>query len=37
MTEKQVLGFDPTSRLEHVGNEQAKRVQNCKHRISMMR
>jgi hypothetical protein len=32
MTEKQVFGLKPTSRLEQVGDEHSERVQDCKHR-----
>jgi hypothetical protein len=32
MTEKQILGFEPASRLEHVGYKHSERVQDCKHR-----
>jgi len=32
MTKEKVLGFKPPSRLEHVGDEHSKRVQNRKHR-----
>jgi hypothetical protein len=32
MTEKQVLGFKPPPRLEQVGDEHSKRVQDYKHR-----
>jgi hypothetical protein len=32
MTEKQVFGLKPTSRLEPVGDEHSERVQDCKHR-----
>ena len=31
MTEKQVLGFEPASRLEHVGGEHSERAQDRKH------
>jgi hypothetical protein len=31
MTEKQVLGFEPASRREHVGDEHSERVQDRKH------
>jgi hypothetical protein len=31
MTEKQVLGFELTSRLEHVGDEHHKQVRDHKH------
>jgi hypothetical protein len=33
MTEKQILGFKPTSRLEQVGDEHSERVQDRKHRF----
>jgi hypothetical protein len=32
MTEKQVFGLKPTSRLEQVGDEHSEQVQDCKHR-----
>jgi hypothetical protein len=32
MTEKQVLGFKPASRLEDVGDEHHEQVQDGKHR-----
>jgi hypothetical protein len=32
MTEKQVLGFEPASRLEDVGDEHHEQVQDGKHR-----
>jgi hypothetical protein len=32
MAEKQILGFKPASRPEHVGDEHSERVQDCKHR-----
>jgi hypothetical protein len=32
MPEKQILGFKPAARLEQVGNEHSKRVQDGKHR-----
>jgi hypothetical protein len=32
MTEKQVLGFKPASRLEQVGDEHSERVEDCEHR-----
>ena len=32
MTEKQILGFQPASRLEHVGDEHSEPMQNHKHR-----
>jgi hypothetical protein len=32
MTEKQVLGFEPASRLEYVGDEHHEQVQDRKHR-----
>src|ERR1700693_5514447 len=32
MTEKQILGFEPASRLEHVGDEHSELVQDHKHR-----
>jgi hypothetical protein len=32
MTEKQVLGFEPASRLEHGGDEHSERMQDHKHR-----
>src|SRR5208282_2317174 len=32
MTEKQVLGFEPASRLEYVGDENYKLIQDRKHR-----
>jgi hypothetical protein len=32
MTEKQVLGFKPASRLEDVGDEHREQVQDGKHR-----
>jgi hypothetical protein len=32
MTEKQILGFKPAPRLEQVGDEHSKRVQDRKHR-----
>jgi hypothetical protein len=31
--EKQILGFKPAPRLEHVGDENSERVQDCKHRF----
>ena len=31
MTEKQVLGFEPASRLEHVGDENHERMQGRNH------
>jgi hypothetical protein len=31
MTEKQVLGFEPALRLEHVGDKHSERVQDRKH------
>jgi hypothetical protein len=34
MTEKQILGFKPAPRLEQVGDEHPKRVQERKHRCS---
>jgi hypothetical protein len=34
MTEKQTFGFKPASRLERVGDEHPKRVQEGKHRFS---
>jgi hypothetical protein len=34
MTEKQILGFKPAPRLEKVGDEHPKRVQERKHRCS---
>ena len=32
MTEKQILGFEPASRLEDVGAEHHEQVQDGKHR-----
>jgi hypothetical protein len=32
MTEKQILGFEPASRLEHGGDEHSERMQDHKHR-----
>jgi hypothetical protein len=32
MAEKQILGFKPEPRLEHVGDEHSERVQNRNHR-----
>jgi hypothetical protein len=32
MTEKQILGFEPASRLEHVGDEHSEPMQDHKHR-----
>ena len=32
MTEKQILGFEPASRLEHVGDEHSELMQDHKHR-----
>ena len=32
MTKKQVLGFEPSSRLEHVGDEHSEPMQDHKHR-----
>ena len=32
MTEKLVLGFEPASRLEYVGDENFERMQDRKHR-----
>jgi hypothetical protein len=32
MAQKQILGLKPAPRLEHVGDEHSKRVQNRKHR-----
>jgi hypothetical protein len=31
MTEKQVLGFEPASRLEYVGDKHHEQVQDRKH------
>jgi hypothetical protein len=33
MTEKQILGFKPTLRLEQISDEHSERVQDCKHRF----
>jgi hypothetical protein len=33
MTEKQILGFKPTPRLEHISDEHSECVQDRKHRI----
>jgi hypothetical protein len=33
MTEKQVLGFEPVSRLKHVNDEHSERIQDRKHRF----
>jgi hypothetical protein len=33
MTEKQILGFKPTPRLEQISDEHSERVQDCKHRF----
>jgi hypothetical protein len=32
MTEKQILGFEPASRLEQVGDEHSEHIQDHKHR-----
>jgi hypothetical protein len=31
MTEKQILGFEPEPRIEHIGDEHSERVQDRKH------
>jgi hypothetical protein len=33
MAEKQILGFEPASRLERVGNEHCKQIKDSKHHI----
>jgi hypothetical protein len=33
MTEKQILGFKPTSRLEQIGEMRSKQVDDRKHRM----
>jgi len=33
MAEKQILGFEPASRLERVGNEPCKQMKNSKHHV----
>jgi len=35
MAEKQILGFKPAPRLEHVGDEHSERVQESKHRFQL--
>jgi hypothetical protein len=33
MAEKQILGFEPASRLEQVGDEHCKRMKDRKHHV----
>ena len=33
MAEKEILGFEPASRLERVGNEHCKQMKDCKHHV----